>query len=157
MINKILLKKFLDSAIEATYAGGGKEEKIPERSGFKELVYTEGDWNYRDSYTGFYRARGMEVVRFQNIPVWTASYGGGMITGKEDLAKATYTFLKNAMLAKDPTKYSARGPHHFTDGDFEYNYVQEGNIEEFNGYEEIFYQGDLVFFHRIIGGTIIHN
>lgn len=151
------LRKFIKKASAATYAGGGKEEENPERPGFKELVYVEGEWNYRDSYTGFFRARGMEVVRFQNIPVWTASYGGGMITGKEDLAKVTYTFLKYAMLAKDLEKYSARGPHHFTDGDYEYNYTQEGSIDEFNGYEEIFYQGELAFFHRIIGGTIIHS
>ena len=148
------LQKFIQKAGEATYAGGGKEEENPERPRFKELVFIEGDWNYRDSYTGFFRARGMEVVRFQNSPIWTASYGGGMITGKEDLAKITYTFLKKAMLTKDPTKYSARGPQHFTDGDFEYHYAQDGNIEEFSGYEEIFYQGDLVFFHRIIGGII---
>ncbi|MDP1743199.1 MAG: DUF5680 domain-containing protein, partial [Candidatus Amesbacteria bacterium] len=110
------LQEFIQKAGAATYAGGGKEEENPERPGFKELVYTEGDWNYRDSYTGFFRARGMEVVRFQNIPVWTASYGGGMITGKEDLAKVTYSFLKKAMLAKDKNIFSGRGPNHFTDG-----------------------------------------
>ena len=151
------LQKFIQKAVGATYAGGGKEEDNPERQGFKELVYTDGDWNYRDSYTGFFRARGMEVIRHKNIPVWTASYGGGMITGKENMAKATHIFLKKAMLAKDPEKYSARGPHHFTDGNYEYSYTQDGGIEEFNGYEEICLKGEPVFFHRIIGGTIIHN
>lgn len=151
------LKKFILKASAATYAGGGKEEEVPQRPGFKELVYTEGDWSYRDSYTGFYRARGMEVVRHKNIPVWTASYGGGMITDKENLANETYTFLKKAMLAKDPAKYSARGPQSYKEGDFEYKYLQEGSLEEFNGYEEIYYHHELIFFHRIIGGTIINN
>ncbi len=148
------LQNFIQKAGVETYAGGGKEEENPERPGFKELVYTEGDWNYRDSYTGFYKARGMEVVRYKDIPAWTASYGGGMMNGKEGLAKETYTFLKNAMLAKDLAKYSARGPQSFKDGDYEYKYTQDGGIEEFNGYEEIFLKGELVFFHRIIGGII---
>lgn len=148
------LQEFIFKAGESTYASGGKVEEIPERSGFIELVYTEGDWSYRDSYTGFYLARGMEVVRHKNTPVWTASYGGGMVTGKEDLAKETYTFLKQAMLAKDPHIFSARGPQSFKDSDFEYKYTQDGGIEEFNGYEEICLNGKPVFFHRIIGGII---
>lgn len=148
------LIKFIEKATAATYAGGGKEEEIPQRPGFKELVYTEGDWSYRDSYTGFYRARGMEVVRHKNIPVWTASYGGGMMTGKENLAKEAYAFLKKAMLAKDQNIFSARGPLNFKDGDYEYKYLQDGGIEEFNGNEEIYYHHEQVFFHRIIGGMI---
>lgn len=148
------LQDFLLKASAVTYAGGGKEEESPQRPGFKELVYTEDGWNYRDSYTGFYRARGMEVVQHKDIPVWTASYGGGMIEGKEDMAGEIYKFLKKAMLAKDPNIYSARGPQFFKDGDYEYRYSQDGGIEEFNGYEEIYLKGELVFFHRIIGGII---
>ena len=154
MFNKDELRKFVYKAGMATYAGGGKEEESPERPGFKELVYTEGDWNYRDSYTGFTRSRGMEVVRYQGNPVWSTSYGGGMIKGKEDSAKQTFSFLKKTMLAKDQNTFSARGPLNLTDGDWEYKYVQDGDIEEFNGYEEIHYRGEQVFFHRIIGGII---
>ena len=97
------LHEFVSKAGAATYAGGGKEEDNPQRPGFKELVYMEGDFSYRDSYTGFTRSR---------------------------------------------------GPFNLTDGDWKYKYLQEGDIEEFNGYEEIYYLGELVFFHRIIGGII---
>lgn len=148
------LQEFVNKAGAATYAGGGEMEKIPEKPGFKELVYIEGDWNYRDSYIGFKRSRGMEVVRYQGTPVWSTTYGGGMIKGKEDLAEQTFSFLKKAMLAKDKNTFSARGPLNFKDGDWEYKYVQDGDIEEFNGYEEVYYKGELVFFHRIIGGVI---
>lgn len=148
------LQVFVSKAGAATYAGEGKVEKIPEKPGFKELVYLEGDWNYRDSYIGFTRSCGMEVVRYQGTPVWSTSYGGGMIKGKESLAKQTFSFLKKAMLAKDKNTFSARGPLNLKDGDWEYKYSQEGDIEEFNGYEEIYHLGELVFFHRIIGGVI---
>ena len=79
---------------------------------------------------------------------------GAWPKGKEDSAKQTFSFLKKVMLAKDESTFSARGPLNLTDGDWEYKYSQEGDIEEFNGYEEIYYQGKLVFFHRIIGGLI---
>lgn len=148
------LQEFVSKAGAATYAGGGKEEKIPQRQGFKELVYIEGDWNYRDSYTGFTRSRGMEVVRYKQTPVWSTTYGGGMVKGKEELAKQTFSFLKKVMLTKDGNSFSARGPVNLKNGDWEYKYSQEGDITEFNGYEEIYYHGELVFFHRIIGGTI---
>ncbi|OGE14073.1 hypothetical protein A2111_01140 [Candidatus Daviesbacteria bacterium GWA1_38_6] len=40
---------FIDRAGKATYAGGGAESEQPERSGFKELEYAEGEWSYIDS------------------------------------------------------------------------------------------------------------
>lgn len=47
------LAKFLVKAKKQTYAGEGKEI-IPERPDFKELEYSEDNYNYRDSYTGFF-------------------------------------------------------------------------------------------------------
>src|SRR3989344_4745673 len=78
MINLEELAKFLVRAKKATYAGEGMEA-TPERPGFKELEFIEGDWIYRDSYVGFFRAPGQEVVRFRGEPVWTMSYDGGMM------------------------------------------------------------------------------
>ncbi len=148
------LYQFIDKAGKSTYAGGGKREQKPERPGFIELIYSEGDWFYRDSYTGFYRSRGMEVVRYKDQPVWTASYGGGMIEGRDNLADETFTFLKKVMSTDEEGFESFRGPHNFKDGDWDYKYDQEGDINEFHGYEEIHFKGELVFFHRMIGGIV---
>lgn len=149
------LSEFIHKAAAAAYAGGGQPEKNPQRPGFTELVYSDGDLFYRDSYTGFIRSRGMEVVRNKDVPVWSSSYGGGMIGGHEKLAKQTFGFLKKCMLAPKDFE-SFRGPRNFKDGDWEYKYTQDGNIEEFSGYEEIYYKGELVFFHRVIGGMVKH-
>lgn len=151
------LQEFIHKAGAATYAGGGKPEKTPERKGFTELIYQDGDFSYRDSYTGFTRSRGMEVVRYQGTPVWSSSYGGGMVAGQEQLAKDAFNFLKKAMLSKEPGSNFFRGPTSLIDNDWKYKYQQEGEIEEFNGYEEIYFKGKLVFFHRIIGGVIKHK
>lgn len=147
------LQEFIHKAGAATYAGGGKPEKAPERKGFTELIYQDGDFSYRDSYTGFIRSRGMEVVRYKNTPVWSSLYGGGMAEGNEKLANETFNFLVKCLIANKDFD-SFRGPDNLKEDGWEYKYQQQGNVEEFNGYEEIYFQGNLVFFHRIIGGTI---
>ena len=49
------LAKFLVKAKVQTYASDGKEIE-PQRPGFKELEFKEEDWEYRDSYAGFFFA-----------------------------------------------------------------------------------------------------
>ncbi|HZQ29868.1 MAG TPA: DUF5680 domain-containing protein [Patescibacteria group bacterium] len=148
------LFSFINKAGKATWAGDGKEIEA-ERKDFHEFEYKEGKFYYRDSYVGNFKSRGMEVVRHNDKPVWSALYGGGMITGKEDIADHTFNFLKKAMSADEENFQSFRGPHSFTYGDWKYSYAQEGAVEEFSGYEKIYYKNELVFFHRIIGGMII--
>lgn len=151
------LMQFIDKAGRATYAGGGEREKTPERKGFTEMVYQDGDFYYRDSWTGYIRSRGMELVRYKDEPVWSCLYGGGIVNGHETLADDCFEFLKKAMLAKGTDTQSARGPEQFADDDWSYSYTQEGDKTEFSGYEEIKHRGELVFFHRVIGGVIKHR
>ena len=147
---------FIDRAGKATFAGDGKPAETLERKGFTELEFSDGYFYYRDSYTGATKSRGMELVRYKGETVWASMYGGGMVEGKEDLEETTFEFLKKAMLADEPEFKSFRGPHKLSDGDWEYTDKQEGDISEFSGYEKIKYKGELVFFHRIIGGIINH-
>lgn len=151
-IQKLL--EFYQKAALNTYIGGGAYEKVTERPDFRELVFIEGDWFYRDSYTGVTRSWGTEVIRFENKPVWCAEYGGGMILGKEQMADDTFKLLVEAMSHKPKDIFSARGPNVFQKGEWKYSYQQEGEIENFHGYERIEYKGELVFEHRIIGGII---
>lgn len=151
------LHRFFLNASKATYATGGGLTDNVERPGFMELVYDEGDFSYRDSYTGYYKSRGMELVRYKSTPVWSSLYGGGMIHGKEQLAGNTFNILKKAFFNKSKAHFiSFRGPELLEEGDWKYAYKQDGSIEEFSGYEEIKYKDETVFFHRIIGGIIIH-
>lgn len=145
---------FIDRAGKATWASGGAKESQPQRPDYNELVYVEGELEYRDSYTGAFRSWGTEVVRYQGVPIWNCLYGGGMIEGKEHLADETYAVLKKALRTDEDTFQSMRGPAALQEGDWLYSYTQEGDVSEFHGYEEIRYKGDLVFFHRTIGGKI---
>lgn len=148
------LYTFIKKAGQATYAGGGKFLKDPERPGFSELEYSEGDFSYRDSFAGFYRSRGMEVVRYQDNPIWASSYGGGMTQGHDQLASETFSFLKSALFQKSDREQSLRGPASFSNGDWVYEYNQDGTLIEFSGFEKILFKNDVVFEHRIIGGMI---
>ena len=149
------LYSFIKKAQRATYAGGKPHVKSPERKGFNELVFKEGILEYRDSYVGFFRSRGMEVIRKNNVPIWSSSYGGGMINEKEKIANETFSFLKKALSQKEGGIVSFRGPQNFVDDNWRYNYHQDGTLQEFMGYERIFYNDKLIFFHRIIGGSIV--
>lgn len=155
MVNLRELKKFIFSPANSYFSGNTKYEKKPERKGFFEITARDGSFSYRDSYTGHIRSRGMEVIRYKNTPVWTSLYGGGMVKGQEKLADKTFEFLKAAFNSKNTNSESFRGPGKYKNGGWEYKYKQEGDMEEFNGYEEILYKGKLVFFHRVIGGTVV--
>ena len=93
------LTEFLGTAAGATYAGEGVET-TPERQGYRELEYREGDWYYRDSYAGFTRSWGTELVRHKGELVWSALYGGGMTKNYRNnaaFAHETFAFLKRAL------------------------------------------------------------
>lgn len=146
---------FLDRAAKATYAGGGKYEQHPQRPGFSELVYKDPPFVYRDSYIGFTRSGGQEIVYYDDKPVWWSGYGGGMTAGSEDMASQTFAFLKTCLSQDEPGFASLRGPHQFAQGDWKYTYTQEGDVTDFTGLEHIYYQDKLVFFHHAVGGILI--
>jgi hypothetical protein len=162
MINLDELAGFLARAKKATYAGNGREVD-PERPGFKELEYIEGDWNYRDSYAGFFRAPGQEIVRLQNEPIWTMSYDGGMSPDFKDdveFATRTFGFLKRALL-EIPENAPYRGPQGSWNDSTGWVYENsfDGDLTDFRGCEMIWTRLDerstLVFSQSYMGGLVI--
>jgi len=155
-VNLKQLAKFLVKAKTKGYAGNGKEIP-PERPGFKEIEFLEGDYSYRDSYSGFFFAPGQEVVRVKGKPIWAMAFSGGMLPefyGNIDFSKQTFTFLKKCLLRVDVSR-PFRGPENFKEGDYEYKDSSEGDIRDFSGTEHIFYKGKEVFRQHYIGGLIL--
>ena len=148
------LFRFVDLASKSTYASGKPPEPTSERRDFIEYTFLQGDWSYRDSFTGHTKSSGQEIVRFRGKIVWSDLYCGGMTAGNEALANQTFSFLKQALSQDESGFESLRGPHAFGDGEWQYSYTQKGLIDNFSGYEEIRYQDKVVFFHRAIGGTV---
>ena len=146
---------FLEKALRSTYATLGVEAIQETENGFKKLRFTEGDVSYVDSYSGFFRSRGYEVVYKNGSPIWMCSYGGGMQKQDKDFAIRTFEFLKKVFLADKRGFQSVRGPSEYSQDDWHYTYTQDGAVDEFYGHEEIYYKSTLVFFHRTIGGLIL--
>lgn len=153
-LNKNRLYDFIRKAGQSTYAASGVESVKYDKNGFKELYFSENDYSYKDTYTGFFRSRGIEIVTYKNKPIWVASYGGGMINEDVNFPIQTFSFLKKAFLTHEVGFQTFRGPHQLKQGKWQYKYEQQGDVEEFFGYEEIYFDNKLVFFHRIIGGLI---
>jgi hypothetical protein len=154
----IALHDFFVEAALATYAGGGGEVD-PWRTGFSELEYRKGDWYYRDSYTGYFRSWGQETIWYQDKPLWTSLYGGGMTDdrrGDKEFAGKTFNFLKKALASGEKgTQFQPRGPEKFTDGDWSYLCSLDGDIMKFQGAESISFEGRVIFTHSFIGGLIV--
>lgn len=149
------LASFLVKAKRQSYAGGGKEI-TPQRPNFKELEYSEGSFNYRDSYAGYFSAPGQEVVRFNGNPVWAMAYSGGMVgeyVDDKEMAGKAFSFLKRALMLVDAKK-PFRGPEVFQEGDFKYLSEVTGDVGEFSGEEKILWKGKEVFRQHYIGALV---
>ncbi|MBI4437385.1 hypothetical protein HY631_00315 [Candidatus Uhrbacteria bacterium] len=159
------LNSFLGRATLQTYAGNGLP--VPPRDtqrspGFKELVYREGSWLYRDSYTGFLTSAGQEIVCYNDVPVWSQSYAGGMRERYRDpdLARDCFRFLKDALTAGGrPHAFQPRGPRLHEESGWRYVCTWNGDITDFQGQETIRCSGStsIIFFHRFFGGVILHG
>lgn len=160
------LANFIVEANTHTWAAEGAEVKVPQRPGYKELRWpipnsetgrTEGDWELRDSYTGYFRAPGMTTVYYKGEPAWTMAYSGrGMVTGKYSETKQTFTFLKEALMKVTPD-LPYRGPRRFENGGWVYEMEIHGNIEDFSGDEDIQKDYELMFSQVFSGGIVINE
>ena len=150
------LNEFLGKAMLATYAGSGPE--ADSGTGFTELEFKEGDYLYRDSYTGFFQSWGREVVWYNGKPFWVHVYGGGMkeeFWDDKDFAHQTFQFLKKALSEGEKIEeFQPRGPKLFSDGDWKYECEWIGNITQFEGSENISLKDKIVFTHHFFGGLV---
>ncbi|MCX6808214.1 MAG: DUF5680 domain-containing protein [Candidatus Berkelbacteria bacterium] len=150
------LKEFLFKANANGFAGDA-QKILPQRPGFTELEYREGDWTFRDSYAGHFFAPGQEIVYLKDNPIWAMAYSGGMkfeLHKDSDLAYKTFVFLKEALLHMDKDK-PFRGPSNFKKEEWYYISHLKGDLYDFLGNEKIYYQNKLVFEQNFIGGIIV--
>lgn len=154
------LVAFILKARSQGYAGSAEKIANPQRPGFKEFApFREGDFEYVDSYAGYYYAPGQEVVRFKGKPVWNMAYNGGMLLefhGDLEFSRKIYGFLKKALSKVDP-KRPFRGPTKLVEGDLTYLDNSEGDITNFKGTERILFKGKEVYRQDYIGGFVVRK
>ena len=141
------LVEFLRRSKRATYAGKGAET-ISSRTASHDLKYSEGDYQYYDTYLGGEKFAGEEAVWESGTPVWSMNYAGRVLE-----ASFSGDFLKEC-LALVPEEYPYRGPLVHRNGDYDYHCLVNGCLSWFNGYEEIFCKGLKVYECVFHGGRI---
>jgi hypothetical protein len=147
------LAKFLASANENTYANSDAARAMPTRPKSDDYHYEEGYLAYHDTYFGSRDFMGEEIIYHVGRPVWGANYYGVMLD--HDLAESEMaTFLRKALMQQTRDILPVRGPASFVDGDWLYRFDAHGDLDKFNGTEEIFLRGKKVYELLINGGFI---
>ena len=138
---------FLLRAKQATYAGKGAEI-APSRPNSHDFQFVEGDLKYIDTYLGGKKFAGEEALWKDDIPFWAMNYVGKTIS-----EKFSGDFLKAALRAGSK-EYPYRGPKEYRDGLYLYKCNVKGEFDRFYGYEEITFDGEVVYDCLFHGGAI---
>ena len=121
---------FLLRAKQNTYAAHGAE--VPaSRPNSHDLMYTEGDLQYIDTCVGGMQFAGEEAVWENGVPVWSMNYCG-RVTGEG----FSGDFLKRALLLV-PEDAPFRGPDFYAEETMAYTCRVEGDVDWYQGNEEI--------------------
>lgn len=146
LVNEELIP-FLCKAKTETYAGKGAET-ISSRPNSHDLVYTEGNLKYIDTYLGGEKFSGQEALWDNNIPLWSMNYVGRIIS-----QGFSGDFLKEALFLVSE-EYPFRGPMIYRNGEYTYHCTVSGDFDWFNGLEEIFYNNKKVYECIFHGGCL---
>lgn len=138
---------FLCKAKKETYAGQGNTAESSRPKSY-DYRYAEGDFIYLDSYFGGEKFIGEEVLYVKEIPTFSMNYVGRVL-GEGFLG----SFLKEALLLV-PAEYPFRGPFVYKNGDYSYHCIINGDVEWFQGYEEIFLLDRRIYECNFHGGII---
>ncbi len=143
---------FLLKAKLRTYATGGEGNERTLEDGTREMSYREGAFFYRDRYFGFDPFIGEEAVWEKDKVIWAMNYYGG-VTDKMASGKDIYPFLQKAM-QRVTAERPFRGPSEYQEGDFLYQDMSDGNIDQFTGQEVIYFKGKQVYSLKYHGGKV---
>jgi transcriptional regulator with XRE-family HTH domain len=139
--------EFLCRAKKATYAGKGAET-ASSRPQSHDLIYTEDNLKYIDTYLGGEKFAGEEALWNNESPFWSMNYIGRVIADG-----FSSDFLKECLLLV-PNKHPYRGPLVYHNGEYKYHCIVNGDFQWFNGYEEIFYNDTKVYECIFHGGCV---
>ncbi|TLN23796.1 XRE family transcriptional regulator [bacterium] len=142
--------QFLLRAKRATYAAGAAPNGSS-RPTSSDLSYSEGEFQYLDSYLGSRDFLGEEAIWFQGQPLWGMNYHGVMLV--EDVP-AGFAEILHAALNAVPFEAPYRGPSEVVMNGFRYICLWHGSLERFNGYERIEHLGQPIYDLNFHGGKI---
>jgi len=153
MIDLDALHAFIIAAKAATYVGDGQPVN-PCREKSHDLGFSQGSFNYLDSYFGGQNFIGEEVVYLQNEPVWGMNYYG-VVLKPEHITAAEAGGMIKASLSKMYAAGRFLGGWQHTQGSLVYYDTSNGDLAHFTGYEWIERDGNKVYELFYHGGLIL--
>jgi hypothetical protein len=146
------LNAFIVRAKAATYVGDG-EQVTPCRTGSHDLRFSDGKWEYHDSYFGGSDFIGEEVVYFAGKPIWAMNYYGRIL--RDDLL----TGAQAGQMIKASLSHMYRedrflGGFEHVENDLTYVDASEGNVDSFQGREIIRREQEIAYELVYHGGLI---
>ena len=151
------IRDFLIRAKKYTYANASAEKSASSRQGSNDYEYSDGGMIYHDTYFGGTQFIGEEVVykNGSDKPIWGMNYYG-VTLDKELSEEAMDKALRPALMkVGEDDNLPVRGPKYFKNNGFEYIFSVEGDLERFDGIEEIRKDGELIYRLRCTGGRIV--
>ena len=146
------LHEFLVKAKISTYASGDDSKRVNLPDGSYELIFSEGDFKYRDRYFGGTAFSGEEVVWKKDRVIWSMNYYGTLLCRRIS-SKKLNIFLRDALALVEETS-PFRGPKLFKKDDYEYVTEFSGDTSHFSGTETIYLRGKKVYELHFHGGSI---
>ena len=150
------LKTFLIKAKKETYANANVEKTSASRVESNDYEYSEAGMTYHDTYFGGVKFIGEEVVYDgeSDTPIWGMNYYG--VTLDEELSEEAIDKALRPALMKvgEDDILPVRGPSRFESDGYEYTFNVKGNLDRFDGVEEIHKGDKLIYRLRCTGGRI---
>ncbi|MGC6176288.1 DUF5680 domain-containing protein [Lacrimispora sp. 38-1] len=145
------LEEVIDFKLEAiknTYAGYA-DTCNASRPGSNDYTYTKGDYQYYDTWLGGEKFSGEEAIWKKGKAIYSMNYFGRNLD-----ERFSSDFLKEA-LRVSTKELPYRGPEFYQSGEYTYKTKVIGDMEWFQGYEEIFCQNIKVYECFYHGGMLI--
>lgn len=144
------IEQLVDFRLEAnknTYAAYGSECE-PSRIQSHDYSYKKDDYLYYDTWLGGEKFAGEEAIWKNEKAIYAMNYFGRVLD-----ERFSGDFLKEALRAATK-EYLYRGPEYFQTGEYIYKTKVIGNIDWFQGYEEIICQNIKVYECYYHGGLL---
>ena len=150
-------KNFLIEAKKATYANASIEKVASSRRGSNDYEFAKDGMMYHDTFFGGTSFIGEEVVYQDDLsrPIWGMNYYG--VTLDEELSEETMDKALRPALMRvgEDDILPVRGPKQYVNGSYKYIFSVEGDLNNFNGVEEIYKDDKLIYRLKCCGGKII--
>lgn len=138
---------FMLKAKKETYAK--KQGKVvSSRPNSHDYQYRDGDYLYIDTFLGSEYFGGEECVYQNDIPIYVMNYYGRVID-----EAFNGDFLKESLMLVDHESLF-RGPSLHINGEYTYHCSYDGDVNMFNGKEEIYYNNTKVYECVFHGGLV---